>query len=122
GVNYGGRLGSEVAAFNCRTTYRSLELAIDHESDRPVRTPRHRHHPPGIKNSQSESYAEIGTDVWAQDCSARTRCFRPFAPADRGWPGHHGAGVEADGQAQGFTHAVRRRQQRSADKNFDDQV
>src|SRR5262249_50245172 len=33
------------------------------------------HHPPGIKNSQSESYAEIGTDVWAQDCSARTRCF-----------------------------------------------
>jgi hypothetical protein len=40
----------------------------------PVRTPRHRHHPPGIKNSQSESYAEIGTDVWAQDCSARTRC------------------------------------------------
>jgi hypothetical protein len=62
GVSCGGRLGSKVAAFNCRTTYRSLELAIDHESVRPVTTARHCHHPPGIKNCPSETYIEIGAD------------------------------------------------------------
>jgi hypothetical protein len=58
----------------CRSQYlkvrrccRSLELAFDHETVRRATTPRHCHHPPGIKNSRSDSYAEIDTD------SLRTR-------------------------------------------------
>jgi hypothetical protein len=42
--------------------YRSLKLAADCETVRAVRTPRHRHHPPGIRNFHSDSYAEIDTD------------------------------------------------------------
>jgi hypothetical protein len=45
-------LGSSVA--RCRSVY---------ARDLP-RTPRHRHHLPGIKNSKSESYAEIAKDSW----------------------------------------------------------
>jgi hypothetical protein len=58
--------GSVVLSPRCRShylmltrCYRSLELAVDRETVRAARTPRHRHHRPGIRNSKSESYAEI---------------------------------------------------------------
>jgi hypothetical protein len=61
-MNCGGRLGSEVAIFNCQTTVAALS------SSPPIVKPleqgelhRHCHHPPGIKNFHSDSYAEIGT-------------------------------------------------------------
>jgi hypothetical protein len=39
-----------------------FKLALDRETVRVARTPWHRHHLTGNKNSQSESYAEIRTD------------------------------------------------------------
>jgi hypothetical protein len=59
---YRGVSCGSVQVATCRTTRRSLELAFDHETVRAARTPRHRHHLPGINGSPSESYAEIGTD------------------------------------------------------------
>ena len=63
------------STFTCRTRYRSLELAVDSETVRAVRTPRHRHHPPRIKNCQSESYAEIGRDRLCTRLSSVVRQF-----------------------------------------------
>jgi hypothetical protein len=43
---------------------------------RAARTPRHRHHPPGIKNFHSDSYAEIDTD----SLPTRLRTLRASLP------------------------------------------
>ena len=47
--------------------------------------------------------------IWKIGSSVREATI--FSAGKQGWPGHRGAGVEADGQAQGFTHAVRPGQQ-----------
>jgi hypothetical protein len=49
------------------------------ETVRAARTPPHRHHPPRIKNCQSESYAEIDTDSLCTRLSSVGRHF-DFAP------------------------------------------
>ena len=50
-----------------RRCYRSLELAVEPLNRSSNKNSTHRHHLPGIRNSKSDSYAEIGTD------SLRTR-------------------------------------------------
>ena len=74
-----------------RRCCRSLELARrNRETDRSATTPRHRHHPPGIKNSKSDSYAEIDTD--SLHTGLRTWCTsltftRETTPACPAYPG-----------------------------------
>jgi len=60
GVGYGS---VRVAIFNCQTSVTAPSSSpSNRETVRAARTPPNRHHPPGIKNSKSESYAEIDTD------------------------------------------------------------
>jgi hypothetical protein len=84
GVSYGS---VQVATFNCQTGL-SLPRArpSNRETVRAARTPRHRHHLPGITTFPSESYAEIGTDSLCTRLSSVVRGFAcaglPYRPGE----------------------------------------
>jgi hypothetical protein len=66
--------GSSTA--RCRSQHLIVrELAFDREPVRAMRAPPHRHHLPGIKNSSSRSYAEIGSDSLRTGLSSVVREF-----------------------------------------------
>ena len=67
----------QVATFNCQRAVTALPSSpSNRETVQAVRTPPHRHHLPGFKNSQSESYAEIGADRFRTRLSSVVREFR----------------------------------------------
>jgi hypothetical protein len=56
----------------------------------------------------NSKYKVLFTTGYLRNAIVHQERLDPGTGATRFWPGHHGAGawVEADGQAQGFTHAA----------------
>jgi hypothetical protein len=82
-----------------RWCYRSLKRAVETVKPFEAKTPPHRHHPPGIRNSKSDGYAGIGTDslrtrlrTWCASLQMFAQETHPACPAYPGGQLWLGAG------------------------------
>ena len=78
-----------------------------------------------LPNHASRACAQRAVVGGSDGCQSYPSGRGPFgcsAILTEGWPGHHGPGVDAQGQAQSFTHAATQAATRMPTKTFSEQV